>query len=196
MVVGITGGIGSGKSTMASFLMSQGAVAIYNADAEAKQLMLTSSVIRGKIIEAFGAESYTEDGLNRSYLSELVFKDPHKLKQLNAIVHPEVYKHLNEFIVKNSTKDYILYENAILFENHSETLCDFIIFVKVDLEVRIARVMKRDGVSKETVLERINNQWLDAKKEIQSHYIVENNDLKTAQDQIISIHKKLTNKPV
>ena len=196
MVVGITGGIGSGKSTVVQLLKEMGDIAVYNADAEAKELMNTSMVIRKQILQAFGQNSYTNAGLNRSYMADLVFGDATKLSQLNAIVHPEVYLHFKDFIEKNREKDYILYENAILFENHSEVLCDFIIFVKAALEKRIERVMERDGVRKEQVLARISNQWLDEKKEIQSHYLIENSDLKTVQNQIVSIHKKLTNKPV
>lgn len=196
MVVGITGGIGSGKSTVVQLLKEMGDIAVYNADAEAKELMNTSMVIRKQILQAFGQNSYTNTGLNRSYMADLVFGDATKLSQLNAIVHPEVYLHFKDFIEKNREKDYILYENAILFENHSEVLCDFIIFIKASKANRIARVMKRDGVSEEQVLARMNNQWLDAKKELQSHYIIENNDLKSVQNQIVSIHKKLTNKPI
>ena len=196
MVVGITGGIGSGKSTVVHLLKEMGDIAVYNADLEAKELMNTSVLIRKQMLQAFGQNSYTSAGLNRNFIADLVFGDATKLAQLNAIVHPEVYLHFKDFIAKNRERDYILYENAILFENHSEILCDFVIFIKATTENRIARVMKRDNVSKEQVLARMNSQWFDAKKEIQAHYIIENNDLKSVQNQIVSIHKKLTNKPV
>ena len=194
MIVGLTGGIGSGKTTVLKIFSAIGNIAIYNADVEAKKLMQTSQIIQRKIIEFFGEKSYVNGLLNRSYISSIVFNDTTKLVALNAIVHPEVFKHFKAFVADNSAKDYVLYENAILFENNSNSLCDIVVFVSVEKEERIKRVMQRDMVSRELVLERIQNQWSDTKKEIQSNYIVFNSDKKALKPQIVRIHNILTKK--
>ena len=123
MVVGVTGGIGSGKTTVVKMFEEFANVAIYYADKEAKALMHTSNEIKVKLIEAFSKEVYVEGKLNRPFLANIVFNDKEKLKVLNNIVHPVVYQHLKDFIQSNSEKDYILYENAILFENGSDSFC-------------------------------------------------------------------------
>lgn len=194
MVVGLTGGIGSGKSTVLAYFEALGDIAVYNADVEAKKLMNSSSVIKSKLINLFGEEAYNDDQLNRSYISSIVFSNREKLKDLNAIVHPEVYNHLNSFIEKNQSKDYVLYENAILFENNSDVFCDYIITVIVNEKSRIERVITRDHVSRKEVKERIDNQWSDSKKAILSNYVVINEDLKALDNQIVKIHNNLTKK--
>ena len=194
MVVGLTGGIGSGKSTVLKHFETLGDIAVYNADIEAKKLMNTSPVIKSKLIHLFGEEAYKNDQLNRSFISSIVFSDKEKLQELNAIVHPEVYNHLNSFIVKYQSKEYVLYENAILFENKSDVFCDFIITVIANEDIRIDRVVARDNVSRQEVKNRINNQWLDSKKTLLSNYIVINEDLKGLESQIVKIHNNLTKK--
>ena len=109
-------------------------------------------------------------------------------------MHPEVKKHFKNFTETNSNKDYILYENAILFESKSSYYCDFIITVYVDLETRIQRTIERDNSSKEAVLDRIKNQWLEDKKLLQSHYIIYNYELKNTKLQVNNIHNILTKK--
>lgn len=194
MVVGITGGIGSGKSTVVERLKIMGKIAVYNADFEAKKLMNGSKVIREKLIALFGEESFTSTGLNRSFIADIVFNNKKKLRQLNSIVHPEVFNHLNSFITKNQSQDYILYENAILFENKSDEFCDYIITVIADTDKRIQRVIERDGITKQEVEKRINNQWKADKKVLLSNYIITNNCLKTIDSQIVEIHNNLTKK--
>ena len=194
MIVGLTGGIGSGKTTVAKLFNGFGNIAIYHADDEAKKLMVASKTIRRKIIDLFGAEAYNSEGLNRVFISNIVFKDKNKLKQLNSIVHPEVKKHFKEFVSLNSANDYILYENAILFESKSNLYCDFIITVFVDLETRILRTMQRDNSTKEAVLDRMKNQYLEDKKLLQSHYIIYNFDLESTKSQVNYIHNILTKK--
>ena len=192
MVVGITGGIGSGKSTIVKKFSELGNIAIYNADVEAKKIMNTSSIVKSKLISLFGKDSYLKGQLNRKFISNIVFSDKEKLHALNAIVHPEVYKHLKAFININVSKDYILYENAILFENKSDSFCDFIITVSSSVSSRIERVIVRDGVSKEEVLNRINKQWSDNKKCLLSNYIIVNEDFNKLDSQIFRIHNNLT----
>lgn len=195
MVVGLTGGIGSGKTTVANFFAKLDNVAIYNVDFEAKKIINSSSIIKTKIIEEFGKESYQNKQLNTSYISNLVFKNKSKLEVLNTIVHPAVKSHFQEFVHQHKEKQYIIYENAILFESKSHLNCDIIISVYAPLNVRIERIMLRDKVSKTAVENRIKNQWIEDKKLLQSNYIIYNfNSNGNIESQIIEIHNILTKK--
>ena len=194
MVVGLTGGIGSGKTTVANLFSEFDTIAIYIADVEAKKLMVTSTIIKSKIIDEFGEEAYKNNELNRTFIAEIVFKNKEKLAVLNKIVHPEVKKDFQKFVYENKHKDYILYENAILFESKSNLYCDIIISVFVPLEERILRVISRDKSSKEEVLNRIKNQWLEDKKLLQSNYVIYNNSLVETKNQVNYIHNILTQK--
>lgn len=194
MIVGLTGGIGSGKTTVAKEFEKNGNVAVYFADEQAKKIMTTSRVIKTQLIKEFGEECYIDNQLNKELIASVVFSNPTKLKKLNSIVHPEVFKHFNEFVLANSDKEYILYENAILFENKSDSLCDIIISVFASEEIRIDRVIKRDEITKIEVINRINNQWRDIKKVLLSNYIILNSDNDDLENQIVRIHKKLTKK--
>lgn len=194
MIVGLTGGIGSGKTTVANFFAAFNDVALYTADIEAKKLMNSSSTIKKKIIQEFGEHAYKNHQLQRGYLSNIVFKNPHKLAVLNAIVHPEVKKHFQDFVNDNATKTIIIYENAILFESKSNQYCDVIISVFASLQTRIERVIKRDQTTKEEVLQRIQNQLTDEVKLLRSNYVIFNENLENTQNQVKSIHNILTKK--
>ena len=194
MVVGLTGGIGSGKTTVANLFTEFNTVAIYNADIEAKKLMNSSLIIKTKIIDLFGETSYQDSQLNRPFIANLVFNDKKKLAALNAIVHPEVKKHFQNFVKLNNKKDYVLYENAILFESKSNLKCDIIISVYAPLNVRIERTMLRDSSSRTAVENRIKNQWLEDKKLLQSNYIIVNLNRNTTKNQVLKIHNILTQK--
>ena len=194
MIVGLTGGIGSGKTTVANFFSDFNNVAVYIADIEAKKLMNTSSIIKSHLIKEFGINSYINNQLNRKFISNIVFKDKLKLANLNSIVHPEVKKHFQEFVKKNTQKKYIVYENAILFESKSNQLCDFVITVFIDEETKIKRVILRDSSTEKEVLERIRNQWEDQKKILQSNYIIHNKNLDETKNQVEYIHNILTEK--
>ncbi len=192
MIVGLTGGIGSGKTTIANFFAEFKNVVIYNADLEARNLMNTSPIIKTKMIGEFGQEAYQKNQLNRPFIANLVFKDKSKLAALNAIVHPEVKKHFQEFVIQQKDKDYIVYENAILFESKSNLKCDVIISVFAPLEVRVERTVLRDGSSKTDVENRIKNQWLEDKKLLQSNYVIANLTLENAYLEVVEIHNILT----
>lgn len=192
MVVGITGGIGSGKTTIVKMFAKYENVAIYFADEEAKKIMNTSLEIKEKLIEEFSKKVFIDNKLNRPFLASIVFKSKEKLAVLNGIVHPVVHRHLNDFIENNKDKDYIVYENAILFENGSDDLCDKVITVVAPLELKIKRVINRDKTTEESVKNRINNQWIDVKKTIQSHYIINNEKLTKSEAVVFDIHNKLT----
>jgi len=194
-IVGLTGGIGSGKTTVANFFSSYTNVAIYIADVEAKQLMSSSVVIKEKLIQNFGERSYTKGRLNRKYIADTVFNDKEKLTQLNAIVHPEVRNHFQNFIKNNSQKEYIIYENAILFESKSNLFCDIIITVFAAINTKIKRVISRDKSSEKEVLNRMKNQWKDNKKMLQSNYVICNENLDETRKSVHKIHNILTLKP-
>lgn len=191
MVIGITGGIGSGKSTVVKLFSKYKNIAIYLADDQAKELMISSKEIKEKLIANFSSKVYINNELNRSFLANLVFKDKKKLAVLNSIVHPVVHKHLQDFIIKHQDKNYILYENAILFENGSDKICDKIITVTAPEDIRIKRVVKRDNSTSQEVKNRIKNQWSDEKKVLQSNYVIHNIELPKTLEQVHQIHNKL-----
>ena len=191
-IVGLTGGIGSGKTTVAKFFAEFKNVAIYIADVEAKKLMNSSEIIKTKLVKEFGKESFIKGELNRTFIAEIVFKDKEKLAVLNGIVHPEVRKHFQKFIENNQDKAYIIYENAILFESKSNIFCDIIITVYADLNTKINRVIARDSSTKTAVLSRMKSQWSDAKKMLQSNYLIYNEKLEDTVNQVHKIHNILT----
>jgi dephospho-CoA kinase len=194
MIIGLTGGIGSGKTTVAKFFSEFDNVVVYIADLEAKKLMNSSVIIKEKLINEFGGASFVNQKLNRKYISEIVFNDKEKLSVLNAIVHPEVKKHFQDFVELNVHKAYIIYENAILFESKSNLFCDFIITVYADVKTKIERVILRDSSTKEDVKRRMQNQWTDFKKIVQSNYIIYNENLDETKNQVNKIHNILTEK--
>jgi dephospho-CoA kinase len=196
MIVGLTGGIGSGKTTVANIFAQFDGVIVYNADSEAKKIMESSSIIKSKIIEVFGQKSYENNQLNRPFIASIVFNDAVKLGKLNAIVHPEVKRHFQKFVIQYKNKDYIVYENAILFESESNLKCDIIISVYAPIELRTERVMLRDKSSREAIEARIKNQWLEEKKLLKSNYMICNIDSKKTHIRVIDIHNILTKKNI
>lgn len=194
-IIGLTGGIGSGKTTVAKLFSKFDNVEVYIADLEAKKLMNSSKVIRDKLLDIFGEKSFINDELNRKFIAEIVFNNKEKLSQLNAIVHPEVRKHFQEFVKDNKNRKYIVYENAILFESKSNLFCDIVISVYADLNTKIQRVTSRDLVTKKEVLNRMKNQWKENKKMLQSNYVIYNENLKDTSFQVNKIHNILTQNP-
>ena len=194
MIVGLTGGIGSGKTTVAEVFKKLDSVAVYIADIEARKIMNSSDVIRIQLLQAFGKETYKENELNRQYLANVVFDSKEKLTILNNIVHPEVKKHFLDFATSNADKAYVLYESAILFESNSSQQCDFVISVFLDKEERIKRVLDRDKTTKKEVLSRINSQWKEDKKLLSSNYIIFNYAIQDTKKSVIKIHNILTEK--
>jgi len=192
MIIGITGGIGSGKSLVAKELYSFENTVYYHADEEAKQLVNNSSSIKNKIIKIFGKESYLDGKLNRKFISELVFKDSVLLGKLNGIIHPKVKIHFKNFIKSQKVNALILYENAILFETNSDLLCDIIISITAPKELRIKRVMLRDNVAKNQVQAIIKNQWSDGKRNLLSNYSIENIEKEETMLKIKYIYNILT----
>jgi dephospho-CoA kinase len=194
MIVGLTGGIGSGKTTVAKLFQNFDTVAVYIADVAAKKIMNSSDIIRTQIISAFGERTYNNKQLDRSYLASIVFNNHEKLQILNSIVHPEVKRDFQEFVILNANKVYILYESAILFESNSQDQFNFVISVYADLEERIKRVLKRDNSKKQEVLDRIRQQWKEDKKLLLSNYIIYNGTLQKTEASVRTIHNILTKK--
>lgn len=161
--LGITGGIGSGKSTVSQLLSLLG-VPVYIADIESRKLTATSPVIKIKLIEAFGEDLYDGDVLNKSLLASYIFNDPKKLRIANNIIHPEVEKHFLNWVDLHSNYPIVAHEAAILFESGLNQLMDKVVTVYTPIEIRINRVMKRDGVDRQKVEERINSQMSDEEK--------------------------------
>lgn len=189
MIVGLTGGIGSGKSTIAELFKELG-VPVYDSDTEAKLLMNTSKSIRKAIIALLGKKAFKDDILNRSYISNKVFKDNELLERLNKIVHPEVKKHFENWILDQDVP-YVIQETALIFENKNQDNYDKIILVTAPVEIRIVRVIERDSVTENSILARINNQLTDVEKIDKADFIVENIDLKKTTESIKHIHDQL-----
>ncbi len=185
-IVGLTGGIGSGKSTVLRLFHELGA-SIYIADVEAKKLMNNNKELIEEIRVLLGDRAYKNNELDRKYISSIVFNDTLKLKALNELVHPKVRAHFKEFI-KKTTAEIVIYEAAILFESGSNSLCDYIITVTANFDDRVNRIMKRDGVSKQQILERMKHQFDDDYKISNSNFVIRNNTLFDTQLQVITIN--------
>ncbi|GLB49725.1 dephospho-CoA kinase [Neptunitalea lumnitzerae] len=192
MIVGITGGIGSGKTTVAKMFKDLG-VPVYISDIEAKKLMDTSASIKHKLADLFGAEAVNNNIINRAFIAKKVFNNKELLNQLNAIVHPEVKKHFEQWYNQQTTP-FVIKESAILFETGEYKKTDVIITVTAPLEVKINRVIERDNTTKEAVLERMKNQWTDEQKIPLSHYIIENTNLTSTLQQVKELHQLLYKK--
>lgn len=188
-ILGLTGGIGSGKTTVAALFQALG-VPVYNADDEAKKLMNQSSKVRTQLIELFGVNAYSDGLLNRSYIAQLVFKDKYKLDALNQIIHPEVATHYSAWLA-TQTYPYVVKEVAILFELGAEDQFDFILTVTAPKQSRIDRVMQRDTKTSEEVLSIIKNQWDEALKINKSDFVIYNIDTQLTAKEVEEIHIKI-----
>ena len=187
--VGITGGIGSGKSRVCSMLEGFG-VAVYDADSRAKGLMNSSPTLREALVRRFGAEVYTDEGINRAYLAERVFSDGEELMALNAIVHPAVMEDFDRW-AEAQQGHYVVLESAILFEAGLESRVDATVAVMAPEELRVERVMARDGATKEQVLARINNQMSDDERADRAKYGVVNIDIEDLEEDVEQLHRRL-----
>lgn len=190
-IIGLTGGIGSGKTTIANYFKSKG-IPVYIADDEAKNILQTKEV-QLEIRTVFGNTVFSDDIIDKNKLAEFVFSNPEKLKILNSIIHPKVKNHFDNWVEKHQNFPFVIKEAAILFESGSYKLCDKIISIVVPLEERIQRVIHRDTTSYENVMKRINNQWTDEQRMLKSDYIIYNSDLEIAKKQANNILKILKN---
>lgn len=188
--VGITGGIGSGKSTVCAILAEFG-VAVYDSDSRAKRLMNEDNTLRERLVERFGSEVYCAEGLNRRYLAERVFGNPEELKALNAIVHPAVMDDFDRWALEQEGS-YVVLESAILFEASLDRRVDVSVAVMAPEELRIERAMQRDGAQREQIVARMNNQISDQERVERAKYTIVNIDIDNLRSDVEQLHRRLS----
>ena len=187
--VGLTGGIGSGKSKVAEFLRDR-EVAIYDSDSRAKELMMSNEALREALIAEFGQECYTADGINRAWLAQRVFNNEAELAKLNAIVHPAVMRDFAEW-AEVQEGNYVVLESAILLEAGLESHVDVVVAVMAPKELRLERAMLRDGASREQIEERMRNQMSDEERTDRAKYAIVNIDLEELEEDVEQLHRRL-----
>lgn len=187
--VGLTGGIGSGKSTVAR-LFELLNVPVYYADAASKRLYHTNKELMANLKHHFGEDIYTADQLNRSRLAELVFNNPEKLELLNRLVHPPTIKDAEDWMLRQ-TAPYVIKEAALLFEAGSAQGLDYVIGVYAPVHLRIKRTMDRDGVSREEVQARMNRQIDEDIKMRLCDFVITNNEQQLVIPQVLQLHQQL-----
>jgi len=188
-IVGLTGGIGSGKTTVAKMFNTLG-IPTYIADDEAKKLMNRSKVIKRKLTALFGENTYINNELNRPFIASVIYSDKHYLNKMNAIVHPKVAKHFLRWLNKQKAA-YVLKESAILFETNGHKQCDFVVLVTAYKDLKIKRLLNRDKTNKEKIKAIMDNQLNDDEKEKRSDFIIINTTLEDTKKQVETIHKSL-----
>lgn len=187
--VGLTGGIGSGKSKVAEFLRDR-EVAIYDSDSRAKELMMSNEALREALIAEFGQECYTADGINRAWLAQRVFNNEAELARLNAIVHPAVMRDFAAW-AEAQEGNYVVLESAILLEAGLENHVDVVVAVMAPKELRLERAMLRDGASREQIEERMRNQMSDEERTDRAKYAIVNIDLEELEEDVEQLHRRL-----
>ncbi len=187
-IIGLTGGIGSGKTTIAKYFESLG-VPVYIADDQAKKILVTDAA--PSIKKVFGEEVFTDGIPDRKKLSAVVFNNAEKLQQLNSIIHPAVKKNFEQWTKSHKGKKFVIKEAAILFESGSYKDCDAVILVTAPKQVRLKRVMERDGADEQDILKRMQAQWSDKKKQSMSNYIIVNTGLNLAKKKAYEIYINL-----
>ncbi len=190
IIIGLTGGIGSGKSTVAKIFAQLG-IPVLDADATAKAIMNEDHSVKTKLIELFGEDAYKENQLNRPYIAQLVFEDAFKLQQLNAIIHPITIQYAKEWASKQSAP-YVIKEAALFFESGSSEGVEKIIGVTAPKHIRIQRVMQRDQMTREDVIKRMEHQLEDSLKMKLCDWVIQNDDMHLLIPQILAIHQSLT----
>lgn len=190
-IIGLTGGIGSGKTTVAKQFETLG-VPVYIADMEARKIMDLPETIQ-LVKEEFGNSIFDEEALNREKLAKIVFENPEKLQKLNNIIHPLVKEHFQVWVQKKKDSIFVIKETAILFESGSYIDCDKIITVTAPLALRIERVLERDDSDYESVMKRVESQWTDEMRIEKSDYVIENIEFENTMNQVNTLYKELKN---
>ena len=191
LVVGLTGGIGSGKTTVAKYFNALD-VPVYNADDEAKKIMMSSKV-RSQIIAVLGENAYTEKGLDRALLRAAIFGNDEIRLKINSIVHPAVAKHFQEWVLKQSSP-YVIKESALIFEIGIQDQYDLILLVVADKDERISRLLSRPGMTTSAILSIMDKQWSDKEKLAKSDFVIPNNDHSEAGRAVLKIHTEILRK--
>ena len=187
--VAITGGIGTGKTTISSMFSDKG-IPVFNSDEIAKEIMNTDSLLKNEIVTAFGDKAYDKNKLNKEYLSDVIFNNETLLKKINSIVHPYVAEEFNSWIQEQNSK-YIIYESAIIFENQAEDFFDKIICVTASEEEVISRIMKRNDFSVDKIKSIINKQLPNDAKVQKSDYVIESMNISKLSDKVLEIHNDI-----
>lgn len=190
-IIGLTGGIGSGKTTIANHLKSLG-IPVYHSDDQAKKILYLPETI-DSLKSAFGNVVFTNELFDKDKLAKLVFNNPEQLKVLNQIIHPAVKVDFENWLKANKNSPLIIKEAAILFESGSYKDCDVIISISAPQEIRIQRVIERDLLTYEEVVSRINNQWTDEMRNKKSDYVIDNQDVEKAFTQAEDVINILLN---
>jgi len=186
--IGVTGGIGSGKTTVCKVFEVLN-VQVYYSDLRAKEIMVTNPNLKEKLVVTFGNNTFDSNGyLNSEYLASIVFPDLLKLKTLNTIVHPFVLDDFSSWCTGHSKEKYVILESAIIFESGIETLLDHVVIVDAPLEIRLKRIVDRDKFNREEVVQRINAQMPIQEKKNKSKLIILNDGKKSLIDQVLSLH--------
>ena|ERR1700761_7988335 len=188
--IGITGNIGSGKTTVSKLFELMG-IPVFYADDAAKNIMVTDEILVKEIEKAFGSESYFSDGsLNRKHIAGIVFNDEHQLAKLNSITHPAVFRAFDNWVAQIVDTPYVVKEAALLFESTSYKMCDKSIMVSAPLEMRIKRVMQRDGITRAEVESRNSRQFSEEKKIALADYVIQNDETTLIIPQVLALHKE------
>jgi dephospho-CoA kinase len=190
--VGITGGIGSGKTHICKLLELMN-FSVFYSDAEAKKIQNTNAYVRSKLTEFYGEEAYTEEGLNRKFIAEIIFNNPDAKKQLEEIIHPKVAEAFATWCEEKAGTDekIVFIESAILYESGFDKMVDKVIVVYADEDVRIERSMRRDGADRTAIEERIKNQGSDKEKCNKADFVLHNNPNDYINKQLLNIVKEL-----
>ena len=189
-IIGLTGGIGSGKTTVAKIFKSLG-IPVYNSDERAKFLMNHSTELITNIKKELGEASYKNERINREYIASVIFNDKTKLQTINSLVHPVVAKDFEQWTNQQTTAPYVIKEAAILIESGSYKYVDKIIVVTAPIEVRVKRVLQRDNTTKEEVQARLNNQISEKERQSYADYIVKNDGEHSLIKQVLTIHQSI-----
>ncbi len=191
-IVGITGGIGSGKTTVCKVFESL-CIPVYYADSAAKSLYTRDLTLKSQMIDSFGEAIFTQNGLDKEKLASIVFNDSEKLETLNGLVHPAVKRDFESWLDEHQTSPYVIKEAAILIESGSYRDCNAIILVQANEEERIRRVCERDKVDRSLVLERIKNQMSEAEKANHADFFINNDPESKLIPQVLEIHSSILN---
>ncbi|MBC8051704.1 MAG: dephospho-CoA kinase [Sphingobacteriaceae bacterium] len=191
--IGITGGIGSGKTTVCKVFELQ-KIPVFYADSQAKALMHTDQLLMEQIKNHFGSDVYSEQGvLNRKYLAAIVFSDEDMLKKLNSFVHPAVFRAFDSWVLQQSSP-YVIKEAALLFESGSFKKCDFTVLVTSPENLKVSRIIKRDSITADDVLKRMNKQLSDEEKEELADFVLCNDEKQLLIPQVLNLHNEFLNR--
>ena len=190
--IGITGGIGSGKSTVCSIFKCLG-IPVFQADEEGRRILAEDKEAKEEVVKLFGGDVLSNNQLDRKKIADVVFSDKQKLEQLNAIIHPRVRQAFLDWAKKQETK-FVIDEAAILFESGAYKVLDAVIVVTAPEKLRIARVMKRDGISEAAIRDRMKNQWSYAEKIKKAAFVIQNDEENLVIPQVIDIFNQISSK--